>query len=110
MNAPGVGCAKAGWRYPPDSDFLQLPQKVRKKTMTARRVNSQEIKSDFNSKMLSFDRAFASHWTCLESLNKNPCSVDCAIHMSYNRALDNILQIIFGSQILTPLYGGKNEK
>ena len=80
MNGPGVGCTKPGWRYPPDSGFFQLPQKV-EKTMTARTVNSQEIKSDFNSKMLSFDRGFTSHWTCLESLNKNLYPVDSAIHL-----------------------------
>ena len=34
--------------------------------MTPRILNSQEIKSDFNSKMLNFVMVFTSYWTCLE--------------------------------------------
>ena len=49
---------KAGKCYPQYSDFL--PQKV-EKDMTPRILDSQELKSDFNWKMLSFDRGFASY-------------------------------------------------
>ena len=55
-----ISCTKAGLCYPPDSDFFQLPQKV-EKAMTPRILDSQEIKSDFNSKMLSIDRGFTNY-------------------------------------------------
>ena len=54
--------------------------------MTAGILNSHEIKSDFNSKMLNFCKGFTSYWTCLESLKKH-YAVDRAIHLSYNRSL-----------------------
>ena len=38
--------------------------------MTPGILNSQEIKSDFNSKMMNFNMRFTSYLTCLESLKK----------------------------------------
>ena len=44
-------------------------------------LNSQKIKSDFSSKMLTFNMGFTSYQTCLESL-ENHYPVDSAIHVS----------------------------
>ena len=37
-----------------------------KKAMTPGILNTQVLKSDFNSKMLNFNFGFTSYWTCLE--------------------------------------------
>ena len=47
-------------------------------------LNSQEIKSDFNLKMLNFNMGVISYLTCLESL-KNDYPEDSAIHLLYNQ-------------------------
>ena len=46
-------------------------------------LNMQEIKTDFNLKILNFNMGFTSYWKCLESL-KNHYPMDSAIHLSYN--------------------------
>ena len=47
-------------------------------------LNSQEVESDFKSKMLKCSMGFTSYGTFLESL-KNYYQVDGTIHLSYNR-------------------------
>ena len=78
------------WRYPPDSDFSTAIRKAWK-AMTPGILNLQEIKSDFNLKMLKFCMFFTSSWTCVESL-KNYYPMDRAIYLSYNRALGLVVR------------------
>ena len=49
-----------GSRYPQDSDFFNCRRKAQN-AMTPGILNSQKIKSDFNSKMLNFDISFTSY-------------------------------------------------
>ena len=45
--------------------------KRHKKVVTPGILNSQEMKSDFNSKMLNFSMGFTSHRRCFESFKKS---------------------------------------
>ena len=46
-------------------------------------LNSQEVKSDFDLKMLNFDMGLTSYLTCLEAPT-NHCSVNGDIYLSYS--------------------------
>ena len=46
---------KGAQRYPPESDFSIATKRQKKQSMTTGILNSKEIKSEYNSKMLNFN-------------------------------------------------------